>query len=289
MKFDQIQNITIFGVGLIGGSLGLALKKNGFYGKITGLGRRMSTLEIALERKAVDQITIDPSNGLESAELVVIATPVDLISDSVQKLSAFVPEGCIFTDVGSIKSSIVKESEKKLPENFYFVGAHPMAGSEKRGVKASDSGLFEGATCILTPTEFTNRYAFNVVKELWKTVGANVKTMSPDIHDYLIAAASHMPHVIACVLAQTVGEVENKDYKALEFTGTGFRDTTRIAAGSPDIWEPILSDNNQSLVKMIDEFVHNLNVFKQSLIDCDKEKITELLIESKQIRDSLKR
>lgn len=287
MKLDQIHNITIYGVGLIGGSLGLALKKNGFNGSITGLGRRMSTLRVALERNAVDRITLKPGDSLAYADLVVIATPVNLIADSVLKLSSYLPKGGIFTDVGSVKKSIVTKAEEFLPEGLHFVGAHPMAGSEKSGIKAARADLFKGATCILTPTESTNQDAFGVVKELWETAGANVQSMPPDEHDHLIAAASHLPHLIACVLAQTVAKIENDQSKALDFTATGFKDSTRIAAGLPDIWEPILSDNSQSLIKMLDRFIDNLNVFRQSLIDSDSKRLKELLIEAKQIRDSV--
>lgn len=274
-------------MGLIGGSLGLALKRYGFNGNITGLGRRMSTLKTALERNAVDRVTLEPGDSVAHADIVVIAAPVDVIADSVRKLSPYLSEDGIFTDVGSIKKSVVTKAEKSLPESLYFVGAHPMAGSEKSGVKAAHADLFEGAKCILTPTESTNQAAFQVVKKLWETVGANVRTMSPEEHDYLIAAASHLPHVIACVLTQTVANLETHQNRALDFTATGFRDSTRIAAGSPNVWESILSDNSQSLVKMIDEFIDILNVFKQSLNDFDKERLRELLIDAKMTRDSI--
>lgn len=287
MKLEQVHNITIYGVGLIGGSLGLALKRYGFNGNITGLGRRMSTLKTALERNAVDRVTLEPGDSVAHADIVVIAAPVDVIADSVRKLSPYLSEDGIFTDVGSIKKSVVTKAEKSLPESLYFVGAHPMAGSEKSGVKAAHADLFEGAKCILTPTESTNQAAFQVVKKLWETVGANVRTMSPEEHDYLIAAASHLPHVIACVLTQTVANLETHQNRALDFTATGFRDSTRIAAGSPNVWESILSDNSQSLVKMIDEFIDILNVFKQSLNDFDKERLRELLIDAKMTRDSI--
>lgn len=263
----------------------MALKKYGFNGSITGLGRRMSTLKIALEQNAVDRITLDHRDGMASADLVVIATPVDLIADWIKKLSAYAAKGCIFTDVGSVKRSIVAKVESFLPEGLYFVGAHPMAGSEKNGIAAARADLFDGATCILTPTK--NHGAFQTVKDLWETVGANVRVMSPDEHDYLIAAASHLPHIAACVLTQTVAKIENNQGEALDFTATGFRDTTRIAAGSADVWQPILSDNRRSVIKIIDGFLDNLNIFKQSLIEADKEKLIELLLEAKQIRDSL--
>lgn len=287
MKLDRINNITIFGVGLIGGSLGLALKKHGFDGSITGLGRRMSTLKVALERNAVDRIALKPSESVAFSDLVVMATPVDLIADSIQKLLPYAQKGCIFTDVGSVKKSIVTKVEEFLPEGLHFVGAHPMAGSEKSGVKAARSDLFEGATCILTPTKATNQDVFQVIKNLWEIVGANVRTVSPGEHDCLIAAASHLPHLIACALTQTVAKIENNQGKALDFTATGFRDTTRIAAGSPDIWQPIFSDNSQPLIKMIDGFIDNLIVLKQFLIDSDKEKLRDFLVEAKQIRNTL--
>ena len=288
-NFKNIKNITILGVGLIGGSLGLALKKHKFSGTIIGLGRRLGTLEIALERGAVDKITLDFAEAIKPADIVVISTPVELIAPMVEKVTKYAKNGCIITDVGSVKRMPISIIESFLPANLHFVGAHPMAGSEKSSVVAARANLFENALCILTPTEKTEPKALEMIESLWQTVGANITIMPPAEHDFLIAAASHLPHLTACLLTQTVGDIRNNAGNALDFTATGFSDTTRIASGSPEMWKGIFMQNADMLIPMIEQLMENLEAFKKILADKDESRLEEVLKQAKRVRDSVNR
>lgn len=287
INFQNIENITILGVGLIGGSLGLALKQNNFPGTIIGLGRRLNTLEIALERSAVDAITLDFSEAIEKSDMIVISTPVEIITSIVQRVAQYTRDGCVITDVGSVKRTPVAMVENLLPDSLHFVGGHPMAGSEQAGVTAARADLFDGAMCILTPTEKTAPHALELVRALWESVGARITVMSPDEHDFLIAAASHLPHLTACMLAQTVGAIHNSAGAALDFTATGFRDTTRVASGSPDLWKGILLNNNDMLVPIIEQLIENLERVKRLLSEKNELELEAVLRQAKEIRDSV--
>ncbi len=289
--FNKIRNITILGVGLIGGSLGLALKAKGFRGEITGLGRRMQTLDIALERGAVDNATTDFHAGIYDADIVVIGTPVDLIPEMVQRIAEIRTsdtQPLLITDVGSIKGQIIEEIESFLVvPNLHFVGSHPMAGSEKTSVAFARADLFDGAKCIVTPTDNTHPQALKLVTNLWQSVDTQVCHLSPAEHDLVIAGASHLPHLIASILTNTVGEIGNDTAKALDFAATGFRDTTRIAAGSPELWRAIFMQNAHSLLPMIDSTIENLAQFKTLLENRDDVEIERLLAHAKTLRDTL--
>ena len=286
-NFKRIQNITILGVGLIGGSLGLALKKHNFSGTIVGLGRRLSTLEIAKKKGAVDRITLDFAEAIESADIVVISTPVKLIAPMAKQVAKYARAGCIITDVGSVKRMPISIIESFLPENLHFVGGHPMAGTEKSGAVAAQADLFENALCILTPTERTNPKSLEMIESFWRTTRANITVMSPTEHDFLIAAASHLPHLTACLLAQTVGDIRNSAGNALDFTATGFSDTTRIASGSPEMWKGIFMQNADMLIPMIEQLMENLEAFKKILADKDESQLEKILGQAKRVRDSI--
>lgn len=286
-QIQQLRRITIWGVGLIGGSLGLALKKNGFQGQRVGLGRNIGRLEKALECDAVDVITTELSEGLYETDLVVLGTPVALVPTLVQRIVESVDaqrHRIVLTDVGSTKSVLVETVEAQLQKQgadaLSFVGGHPMAGSHETGVGAATATLFEDATCILTPTEYTDTDALALIKSLWEFVGALPHLLSPEIHDLLIGAASHLPHLAASILTNTVANVETEAGKALDFTATGFRDSTRIAAGSPDLWTGIFTQNRDVMVSLIDDIVENLTEFKTLLQADNFAEIERILLEA---------
>ena len=288
-QLQQLHRITIWGVGLIGGSLGLALKKNGFQGQRVGLGRNIGRLEKARQYDAVDVVTTEVAEGLRGSDLVVLCTPVELVPVLVQHIVEVVDarQPMVLTDVGSTKSVLVQTIEAQLRERgsgtFSFVGGHPMAGSHETGVGAARATLFENATCILTPTANTHQDALQRVKELWEFVGAVPHLLSPEIHDLLIGAASHLPHLIASLLANTVANVEVEPHKALDFTATGFRDSTRIAAGAPDLWSGIFTQNRDVLLSLIDDIVDNLMEFKTLLQTDNLAEIERVLLEAQVI------
>ena len=285
-QIQQLRRITIWGVGLIGGSLGLALKKNGFQGERVGLGRNIGRLEKARHYDAVDVVTTEVAEGLRDSDLVVLCTPVALLPGLTQQIIEVVDrdQRLVLTDVGSTKSVVVRSIESQLRKSdavsLTFVGAHPMAGSHETGIEAAGSTLFEEATCILTPTESTDPVALQCVKDLWECVGAVPFLLSPEIHDLLVGAASHLPHLIASILANTVAHVETGEHKALDFTATGFRDSTRIAAGAPDLWTGIFSQNRDVLLSLIDNIVDNLSEFKTLLQTDDIAEMERVLLEA---------
>ena len=284
---ENVDHIVIAGVGLIGGSVGLALKQAGFKGKIIGLGRRWSTLKLAIDAGAVDSVSMDFDEALKDADLLVIGTPVDKITEIAKEAVKYIPKGCIITDVGSTKK-LVNEIEKLMPDDVYFVGAHPMAGSHKTGVDSANSHLFEKSMCIITKTEFTNSNALNIVSEMWHTIGAYVNIMSPEEHDFLIASASHLPHTVACALVNVVSDAENHQGRAIDFSATGFADMTRIASGSPEIWKGILLQNADMVALVLGKMELELATFRTILENKNEEKLTEKLNQAKKIRDSIR-
>ena len=288
---NQIQQITILGVGLMGGSLGLALKQNGFSGKIVGLGRKIERLEIAQSLKAVDKITTDFGQALLDTDLVVICTPVDQIVPMIERVLRSVDssKSLILTDVGSVKSEPVHTIDQLLLEcpNIEFVGGHPMAGSEKTGVSAARSDLYQSAKCLLTPTDNTSSLALKMVTQLWESVGSAVYILTPDQHDSLLAAASHLPHLVASILAETVGKVMVNGEAATKYAATGFRDTTRIASGSPELWNSIFLQNRSNMITMISDLINDLQLFQTYLENKDANAIHFYLDSAKRVLEAL--
>lgn len=287
--FERVHRVVIAGVGLIGGSVGLALKRAGFTGEIVGLGRRWSSLKNALDVGAVDFATLDYAEALKDAELLLVGTPVDVTPTIIAEAAKYARSGCIITDVGSAKGQLMDEVGHLIPEGIHFVGAHPIAGSHKTSVKAASASLFDGAMCIITPIESTNAEAVAAVTDLWKCLGARVEFMSPEEHDLLVAAASHLPHAVACALVSVVAGVESDDHTALDLAATGFADTTRVAAGSPEMWKGILLQNADMVSLMLGKLEKELAEMRKLLKDMDEEKLMKKLTQTKQIRDLIQR
>ena len=254
------------------------------------MGRNIGRLENALAHDAVDVVTTEIDEGIHKSDLVVICTPVELIPVLVQRIAESVDpqrQRTVLTDAGSTKSVLVKSVEKYLHAHgsgtLSFIGGHPMAGSHETGVGAAHATLFESAKCILTPTENSDPNALSLVKNLWEFVGAVPYLLSPETHDRLVGAASHLPHLIASILTNTVANVEMEEGKALDFTATGFRDTTRIAAGSPDLWTGIFTQNSDALLLLIDDIVANLMEFKTLLQTDNLVEIERVLLEAQTV------
>ncbi|MCJ7789421.1 MAG: prephenate dehydrogenase/arogenate dehydrogenase family protein, partial [Candidatus Atribacteria bacterium] len=225
---SDFKKITIIGVGLIGGSLGLALKKKNPKFKISGIDK-LEIIEKAIARGAIDEGTIDLENGIKEADLIIIATPVKTIIDLLPRINPFIKKGCIVTDTGSTKGQIVETAEKILAKEVYFVGGHPIAGSEKYGIDSADPYLFQDKTYILTITKDTNLLALKKILLLIKIINAKKLILDPLEHDRIVGAVSHLPQIVAISLTNMIGELgqlENSDnyFKAI---GEGFKDMTR--------------------------------------------------------------
>jgi len=279
---NRINKVTIIGVGLIGGSLGLVLKEKKIAKKITGVGRREESLKIALERNEVDEATTDLVSGVKDADLVVIATPLDLTVETFKKILPHLKKGCVVTDVGSVKKPILKKIDHPL-----FIGGHPLAGSEKRGPQAARVDLFRGATVVLTPVEKTDEKALALVKVMWQNLEAKVLFLDCAVHDRLVAFTSHLPHILAASLTNLIAELAEKEERVLSLMGEGFRDTTRISASPPNIWKEICLANREDIFKAIKRFKEILSEMEEALSKEEGDNLLHKFEKAKETRDKL--
>ncbi len=275
------RKVTVVGIGLLGGSIALSLKKNHLAREVVGVSRRQAALNHALKNKIIDHGTSDIMKAVDNADLVILATPIQTILSLLVNLGGRLKRGCIVTDVGSTKSSIVAAAQKHLPNHVFFVGGHPLAGSEKKGVEFSDANLFNESFCLLTPTEKTNKDAFEKVSEIWTRMGCIVKSVSPDEHDSILAYTSHVPHLLAYGLIDAIPQ----DY--LVFGATGLKDTTRIAGSNPQLWNDVCMQNSKNILKSLDETIKVLAAYRKAICAGDEGSLTECFKRAKEKRDTL--
>lgn len=276
----SFRKATVVGIGLLGGSLALALKKNHLAGEVVGVSRRQAALHFALKNKIIDHGTSDVMKAVENADLVILATPIETILSLLSTLGSRLKRGCIVTDVGSTKAGIVSAAQKHLPSHVFFVGSHPLAGSEKKGVEFSDGNLFEQSFCLLTPTEKTNKDALAKVSEVWTRIGCVIKSVSADEHDAILAFTSHVPHLLAYGLMDAIPK------EHLPFGATGLKDTTRIASSSPQLWSDICLQNSKNILKGLDETIRVLAAYRKAIVVGDEGSLTEAFTRAKEKRDS---
>lgn len=280
--------VTIVGVGLIGGSLGMILKRKGLADRIVGVGRRVENLKKAVELGAIDRYVVDSTEGVREADLVVLATPVDTYDRHLREWASCLKVGAIVTDVGSVKGPLVEQAETAMPRGVHFVGAHPIAGKEKTGVVAGTPQLFTGARCIITPTKKTNPDALARVRALWRETGSEVIEMDPHAHDKILGAVSHLPHVAAFALVNALIDLRDRLIPSLDLaghSGGGLRDTTRIAASSPEMWRDIFLWNRDNIVACIEAYEQSLARLKQLIKSGDAAGIEKELERAKQERE----
>lgn len=286
----HFKQVTIIGVGLIGGSLGMILRRKGLADQVVGVGRRVENLKTAVELGAIDRYVADPKEGVRGADLVILATPVDTYDRHLKEWADCLSPGAIVSDVGSVKGMLVEQSEASMPAGVHFVGAHPIAGKEKTGVAAGTDQLFRGARCILTPTAKTDAQAFERVRALWKETGSVVLTMDPHLHDQILGAVSHLPHVAAFALMTALADLRDREIAALDLaahSGGGLRDTTRIAASSPEMWRDIFLWNRDNVVHFIDLYQQALQDLKRLIQAGDAAGIEKALERAKGEREQL--
>ncbi len=252
-----IKKITIIGLGLIGGSLAWALKKSGRVGEIFGIDLDNEAVAYAFQEKIIDTGSRNLGEGVKGSDVVVIATYVGIIPEIAKTVASVASPATIITDVGSVKGKIVEELERILPPHIRFVGGHPIAGTERSGVWAADFNLFQGKRCILTPTSKTQPESIAKVKDIWESVGAAVSTMDAETHDRIFGFVSHLPHVVAYALVNSIA-FQKQPGSMLDFGGGGLRDYTRIGASSPDMWSDIFLTNKVNVLECIREFKNAL-------------------------------
>jgi prephenate dehydrogenase len=286
----HFKQVVIIGVGLIGGSLGMIIRRQGLADQVIGVGRRIDNLKTAVALGAIDRYVADPHEAVREAELVVLATPVDTYERHLREWAHYLTPGSIVSDVGSVKGTLVERSEAAMPAGVHFVGAHPIAGKEKTGVAAGSNRLFKGARCILTPTKRTDSTALARVTQLWEEAGSIVLTMDPHVHDQILGAVSHLPHVAAFALINTLADLRDQQVPSLDLaghSGGGLRDTTRIAASSPEMWRDIFLWNRENVVSYIDRYMKALEELKQLLKAGDAVGIEKSLGRAKGEREKL--
>ena len=282
----KFEKIAILGVGLIGGSLEIICRQKGLAKQIVGYGRRPENLKKAVKLGVIDRFYQDLRETVSGADLVVLATPVGEFETLAREMAPALSKDAVVTDVGSVKGDLVTRLERLLPAGR-FVGAHPIAGKEKTGVDAATPMLFIGARCILTPTEKTNPSALESVKAVWEATGSKIILMDPVQHDRILAAVSHLPHIVAYALVNTVLDTRVQGKEVLSFSAGGFRDFTRIAASSPEMWRDICLLNRESVLGMIEEYEKTLARLKDLVRQGDGKGLETEFERAKQAREGL--
>ncbi|MDD5454492.1 MAG: prephenate dehydrogenase [Candidatus Ratteibacteria bacterium] len=277
------KKIAIIGVGLIGGSIGLAVKKRKLADRVIGIGRSELSLQKALKKKAVDEISLDKSK-VKNADLIILAAPVHKIPPLIKELLPYFKKGTIITDVGSTKQEIIEGLDKFLSPGVSFIGGHPLAGSEKNSVEFANADLFEKSICFLVPFKSTQK-TLKKLKKFWEKLGACPIVISAEEHDFLVAGISHLPHIVAVALVNSLAGVNWRGKNITEFAGQGWKDTTRISGGLPEIWMDIFSSNADKLKIFVKKFDKQWKDIRDSLLKKDFKKL-KIILEKAQRKSS---
>ncbi|TCV90528.1 prephenate dehydrogenase [Sulfurirhabdus autotrophica] len=265
----MLKKLVIVGVGLIGGSFAMALRNTNMVERIVGVGRSWENLSSALGTYVIDAAETNAVNAVADADLVVLAVPVGQMGGIMQEIAPVLSSHTVITDVGSTKQDVIELAMRYMPEHLErFVPGHPIAGAERSGVKAATDSLFQDKNVILTPLPETSDDARNLVKELWQKCGAIVHEMPPKVHDQIFAAVSHLPHVLAYALVADIAARPNAS-DLFQFAAGGFRDFTRIASSSPEMWRDICLANRDAMVVELDSYLAQVNRMRDAIIKGD--------------------
>jgi len=281
----MIKKLAIFGVGLIGGSLALALRRANACEKIVGCSRSAAHLERAIELGVIDEYSLDPAKAVEGADMVLLAVPLGAMKRLLEKISDQLEPGAVVTDAGSSKASVVQaamEAFGSVPD--FFVPGHPIAGREKSGVDAALANLYVDHKVILTPLENTSPTAVQRVTKMWQSAGAQVQTLGVEQHDLVLAATSHLPHVVAYSLVDTVSRTDCVD-EIFQFAAGGFRDSSRTASSDPVMWRDICLENKTAILNAVSDFQDNLASLRTLIETSDGDALLQLFSHAKTVRD----
>jgi prephenate dehydrogenase len=283
----NIKNITVIGLGLIGGSLALSLKGIDKDFIVTGYDTISDALNIAKYRNVIDKIATSYPDAVKDADLIIIATPISKIIEVVKSTKDYLKKGAILTDVGSAKENIVNEVNKILPADVIFIGGHPMAGSENEGILSARPDLFKNAFYILTPTDSTKSEALMILHSLFTKIGSKVIAITPKEHDEVVSLISHLPHVLSTNLVKLINDEQIELKNLFKLCAGGFRDMTRIATSNPKMWVDITMENKEEIIKALDKYITYLLKFKDKLSKDDSEYIRKHYNEAREARVNL--
>lgn len=287
MNQPLIKKMAVIGVGLIGGSFSRALKSVGVVEQVVGFDRDPENLAEAVRLGVIDAAASSLAEAVEGVELVFIAVPVGAVAAVVAQVAPFLPPGCIVTDGGSVKAEVVQACEPLMPVGTWFVGGHPIAGTEHSGAAAAFAELYRGRRCILTPTATTSAEALELVVRLWSAAGCRVECMEAATHDRVFAAVSHLPHLVAYALVHAVAGSAEEEDSILAFSAGGFRDFTRIASSDPAMWRDIALMNRGALLDMLDRYSVEFTTLREHVASGDGPWLEEFFHTSKRLRDGI--
>jgi len=283
----KFKEITIIGPGLIGGSIGLNLKKKKLAERVIGIDTSRSNLVAALEKGIIDDYRLKIDEKISKSEIIFICTPVSSINNILDNILPFITKKNIVTDTGSVKNIFKRSTIKRINEVSNFLPGHPIAGTEHSGAKNALLNIFEGKWCILTPLN-QNKSVKRVIAKIWESLGMKIAIMTTDEHDKIMSITSHLPHLIAFTIVNTAFELDIKKKKELiNFSAGGFRDFTRIGSSDPKMWSDIFIENKKHLINTLDNFIHDLQIFRGFIKNNEKGEIFEILKRTKVIRKSI--
>ena len=283
----MIERLAIIGVGMIGSSLALALKRAGVVGHVVGCGRNQANLEKGIELGVIDSYQLSIADAIEAANTVVVAVPLGAMESVFQKISESITDEMVITDVGSAKASVVKIAEACFGARAgQFVPGHPIAGAEKSGVEAGLADLYQNRRVILTPLDSTDPAAITRIEQMWLSCGARIDILGVDHHDKVLAATSHLPHMLAYSLVNYLSNLNEHD-EIFNYAAGGFMDFTRIASSDPVMWRDVCISNGDALLSFIEGFKGELDQVSNAIRDQDGERLLQLFGKAKSERDLL--
>ena len=281
----MFERVALIGIGLIGSSISHAARRKNLVGTFVGSARTPATVETAMRLGLIDQGFITAAEAAADADLVILCTPVGLCGPIAKEISRSLKPGAILTDVGSVKSAIVRDVAPHVPEGVHFVPGHPIAGTEQSGPEAGFAELFDGRWCILTPEPHTDKSAVEKLTAFWQALGSKVEVMAPEHHDLVLAITSHVPHLIAYNIVNTAAHLERvTDSEVIKFSAGGFRDFTRIAASDPVMWRDIFLNNKEAVLDMLGRFTEDLTALQRAIRFGDGDTLHRLFTQARAVR-----
>jgi cyclohexadieny/prephenate dehydrogenase len=281
----MFKRLALIGVGLIGSSISHAVRRAGVVGEIVGASPTPETRKRAEELGLVTKMYADPADAVRGADLVILCSPVGTYADIAKAIGPHLEKGAIVSDVGSVKSAVVRDLAPHMPDGVHFIAGHPVAGTEQSGPDAGFAELFDGRWCILTPSEDTDKAALAKLQQFWQRLGSDVEIMSPEHHDLVLAITSHVPHLIAYNIVNTAAHLERvTDKEVIKFSAGGFRDFTRIAASDPVMWRDVFLNNKEAVLEMLGRFSEDLTALQRAIRFGEGATLEKLFTEARAIR-----